>query len=971
MWLALALAAALWSLRAVWAFTIDDAGISYAYAKHLAEGQGPVAVVGGPWVEGYSNPLWVFLLVPLHALGLDLPVAGKWLGATLFALGLGAGSALISLVAGRRWWAFGAAEMSFVIASALCLELAVWVPAGLENALFGALLLALLLLDARESQTPTAFASSGLVAFALAITRPEGALYAAPLVLIKLGRALARREPMRQALTATTLFVLLFLLYHAGHYLVFGQLVPNTYWAKPPGKTWTRGLEYLGTTLRESGLLYALPLALIGLYGKPRLKLLVGWTALAGVMFVVYSGGDWMPNGRFLSLFAPALLVLAALGLEHVARGAAALSRTRLPSEAAACAGAGMLALGWLDYQGPRLAALHEKGWCHFCERVADTARVRRLGQRAGLPSQSFLTHDFGGPSWLSEDGFYPIDFLGLCDRSAALLRYRRAAGSVGYDLRLYQYFIHEQPTPPSWVLVPPNFWPRFDRSPEAVLDYYALPPRLLPRIRRDAFFVLSRAELVDYFPPLPAADLLPLPERLALVGFAPFAEPTAQAATLGPGVRVRFVVSVVPQSALRGGERIGVRVEAAGEHADSELVSLDRGLVGLARALTPGEPLALELDVTLPRAAADVYQLSLGVAPAAREARRQGPPPAYTPLATLPLGATLPALERSLPRYPSALPTPLEPELIRLRPAVTNVVDRARRSGHAPSEAALSRELRELAGRLEARGDAAQAYLASVWATQVRRRSWEELADSVFRLRPRTLDDEHALEITLLRRYYRTTRADELGRLIGFYLSLGRGPEADYFLRRWPAAERDSELERALRVARGRELPGAGSAGREASSRLLELVAFDPLGGALDFEGPALAGWDGTAAAFRVELSADRQVVLGLRGQHGAGVLSSREGGERARGALTSPEFRLDGRQLSLLVAGGSRSRHVGVELLVDGAVAFSASGNDSDNLLPVFWDITPFAGKSARLRVFDDSARDHVLLDRVLVWR
>jgi len=51
-------------LRAVWPFTIDDARISCAHAQHLAEGRGPVAVVGGPWVEGYSNPLWSFCSCP-------------------------------------------------------------------------------------------------------------------------------------------------------------------------------------------------------------------------------------------------------------------------------------------------------------------------------------------------------------------------------------------------------------------------------------------------------------------------------------------------------------------------------------------------------------------------------------------------------------------------------------------------------------------------------------------------------------------------------------------------------------------------------------------------------------------------------------------------------------------------------------------------------------------------------------------
>ena len=95
-------------LRAVWPFTIDDAGISYAYAKHIAEGRGPVAVVGGPWVEGYSNPLWVFLLVPFHWLGLPLPSVAKVLGVLLFTATATAGASLLPSPPAGRWHAWGA-----------------------------------------------------------------------------------------------------------------------------------------------------------------------------------------------------------------------------------------------------------------------------------------------------------------------------------------------------------------------------------------------------------------------------------------------------------------------------------------------------------------------------------------------------------------------------------------------------------------------------------------------------------------------------------------------------------------------------------------------------------------------------------------------------------------------------------------------------------------------------------------------
>src|SRR5262245_37549022 len=53
---------------------VDDAGISFAYARNLAQGHGLVSQPGLPPVEGYSNFLWVLLMALSFALRLFDPV---------------------------------------------------------------------------------------------------------------------------------------------------------------------------------------------------------------------------------------------------------------------------------------------------------------------------------------------------------------------------------------------------------------------------------------------------------------------------------------------------------------------------------------------------------------------------------------------------------------------------------------------------------------------------------------------------------------------------------------------------------------------------------------------------------------------------------------------------------------------------------------------------------------------------------
>jgi hypothetical protein len=509
---------------------------------------------------------------------------------------------------------------------------------------------------------------------------------------------------------------------------------------------------------------------------------------------------------------------------------------------------------------------------------------------------------------------------------------------------------------------VPPNFWGGFELSPEFRGDYFQLEPRALPHARRDAILGLHRGELVDYFPPVQSAEFRPLTPGLTLVGSSMALEDS----------RLHALVSVVKRGAKRRHEQLKLRLDAGAERVESEPLSLHRGLDAVEGQLEHGEPVSVELSLALPASGAAPQRLSLGVWQAPGKGHAPGADDwTFTELGTVEPGALL-ARSRSLPRYPAALPPPLDAELRQLRAPVTQLIERRRHEGNvAINDATLGARLIELGVRLEERGQPSQAYLAYVWATQVDRRAWEALVDDVFRLRRPALDDAHPTELMLLEHYYASGAAASLARLVAFYLAAGRPLEADYFVRHLPAGAAAEPPWPTLALALGEQLGASVAPTPEQAANLLGAVAEEPLGAASDFEHRSLDGWHGETQAFSAGPPAPQDDVAGLRGQHGAGILSSARGGASARGSLMSPEFELRGRMLSLLVGGGSRRRKVGVELVVEGQTVKSAHGNDSAFMYPELWDVAEHAGKKAQLRVYDQSRRSYVLLDRVLSWR
>jgi hypothetical protein len=105
--------------------------------------------------------------------------------------------------------------------------------------------------------------------------------------------------------------------------------------------------------------------------------------------------------------------------------------------------------------------------------------------------------------------------------------------------------------------------------------------------------------------------------------------------------------------------------------------------------------------------------------------------------------------------------------------------------------------------------------------------------------------------------------------------------------------------------------------------------------------------------------------VIVGGEGNHLANTANA-EGGELATGTAVSPQFLLDGVELRLRVGGGSASA-VRVELRIDGAVLYTASGHGVNYMEDIVWRVGAERGKRAELAIVDQDATGHILVDRV----
>ncbi len=137
------------------------------------------------------------------------------------------------------------------------------------------------------------------------------------------------------------------------------------------------------------------------------------------------------------------------------------------------------------------------------------------------------------------------------------------------------------------------------------------------------------------------------------------------------------------------------------------------------------------------------------------------------------------------------------------------------------------------------------------------------------------------------------------------------------------------------------------------------------------DFEGQDFGTWKSTGTAFRRGPARDAQLVaLEIENSRGRGVASSEMEGDAPLGTLTSAEFKIERTYISFLIAGGGYEHHTCMNLLVAGRIVRSATGWNSDRLVPASWDVRAFAGKTAQIQLVDEAGGSwgHINVDHIV---
>ncbi len=106
------------------------------------------------------------------------------------------------------------------------------------------------------------------------------------------------------------------------------------------------------------------------------------------------------------------------------------------------------------------------------------------------------------------------------------------------------------------------------------------------------------------------------------------------------------------------------------------------------------------------------------------------------------------------------------------------------------------------------------------------------------------------------------------------------------------------------------------------------------------------------------------------VRGFVGNGLANSMYDGDGATGKLVSASFILSRRYLHVLVGGGQHPGVACVNLVVDGKVVLSETGENSESLSWRTWDTAPWRGRDARIEIVDDATGGwgHILADQVV---
>ncbi|HEY0513502.1 MAG TPA: hypothetical protein VGH73_16450, partial [Thermoanaerobaculia bacterium] len=423
----------------------DDAMISMTYARNLVDGHGLEWARWGEPVEGFTHPLWTFLMVPVNALPIAL--RDRSLVIQLLSLLTLAGTVIAVrrlmldhfAPAGARHW------LPAAVLSAFYYPLAYWALMGMETGLQAllAVLAVQLALSAVHAGRDRHLAL-WIVCAAAFLLRMDMLLLVVAVQLYVLLRKGLRPAGRPSWLAGLALFLGVSLAYGVFRWVYYHDLLPNTYYLKltgiPLAVRLLRGMSVMTQLVRDHLAVILVAGLGTGAFLRRNGRLILPAIVVALYFaYSVYVGGDaWdgdipIRANRFVAFVMPLLFVLFNAVLDE----ALALWRRRravgeeIPADmeddpVGGFALAAVTAFALLSVNGLWPTAQPEDAWREMAsiDRPPMTERHRRVVaeivafRRLVRPGAVVATAWAGIPAYFSN--YKMIDILGYNDRTIA-----------------------------------------------------------------------------------------------------------------------------------------------------------------------------------------------------------------------------------------------------------------------------------------------------------------------------------------------------------------------------------------------------------------------------------------------------------------------------------------------------------------------------------------------------------------------
>lgn len=316
----------------------DDIFITFRYIQNWIAGNGIVYNIGER-VEGYTHFLWMCLITLSNVLGFEPEDSAQFMGLISFA-----GILLIFIIIS---WKTSSRKKAFLPLTAILLALnfdfKIWATGGLETSFFTFLvsssLLSLCLWNYRNQYS---LIISGLLLTLTVLTRPDGILFFICALFYLSMRSMMQRDDRKQIVRTVLYFIspfiCIYIPYFIWKYLYYGDIFPNTYYAKSGGiNYYGQGFYYIWIYIKTYISSFVSLLGVVALFIsvstvttiRERIRALlldpinammllsIIYILVYGIFFVARVGGDFM-YARFLHPIVPLMYAVGELSIRKL-----------------------------------------------------------------------------------------------------------------------------------------------------------------------------------------------------------------------------------------------------------------------------------------------------------------------------------------------------------------------------------------------------------------------------------------------------------------------------------------------------------------------------------------------------------------------------------------------------------------------------------------------------------------------------